>query len=364
MQLAPRDGQSLTPISLLTGFLGSGKTTLLGRLLRHPGMAETAVIINEFGEVGLDHHLVAAARGEPVLLDGGCLCCAVQDDLVLALIDLAERRRQGSVPPFGRVVIETSGLADPAPILHKLMSDRSLAELYCLDGVVATVDAVNGARQLDAQEEAVKQAAVADRLVLTKADLAAGPAAAALRERLRRLNPGAPILAAAQGAIDPALLFGAGLYDPASRAPDVRRWLREEEVRDAAAQDHASHDHAHGHDHDHGHAGAGRRHDDRIGAHCFIVEEPFEWDGLRDWVRGLLRERGEDILRVKAIVQIRGEPGPVAIHGVQHVFHDPVPLAAWPDPADRRSKLVFITRDIGRDFIAASLAGIGRPDAA
>ena len=359
-QPGPQPGPTPIPVSVLTGFLGSGKTTLLSRLLRHPGMADTAVIINEFGEIGLDHHLVEAAEGEPIVMSSGCLCCTVRNDLVDTLRGLYLKRVRGVVPEFKRVVIETTGLADPAPILHTLMEDPVVETYYSLDSVVTTVDAVHGDSQLDAQPESVKQAAVADRLVLTKSDLADAAAMERLQERLRRLNPGAPLLTAVQGEIDPAGLFNAGLYNPATKSVDVQGWLRSEAIAAASeAREHA-HGHGHGHahesHHDHDHAAPldVNRHDARIRAHCLLLDEPLDWEPFSLWLGSLASGYGERLLRVKAILNIRGEPGPVAIHGVQHMFHPPARLPAWPDD-DRRSKLVFITRDIERRLLEESL---------
>lgn len=209
-----------TPVSLLTGFLGSGKTTLLGRLIRHPGMADTAVIINEFGEIGLDHHLVEAVSGEAVLLASGCVCCTIRDDLAATLRELHDKRERGEIPAFRRVVIETTGLADPAPIIHSLLRHADVRQLYALDSVISTIDAVNAEAQLDRQPESVKQAAVADRLVLTKTDLVDEARTEALLGRLARLNPGADVVRADRGEVDPARLFEVGAL-PRHRAADT-----------------------------------------------------------------------------------------------------------------------------------------------
>ncbi len=348
------------PVSVLTGFLGSGKTTLLSRLLRHPAMGETAVIINEFGEIGLDHHLVEAANGEPVVMSSGCLCCTVRNDLIDTLRSLYLKRVRGTIPEFRRVVIETTGLADPAPILHTLMDDPVVETYYSLDSVVTTVDAVNGEAELDAQMESVKQAAVADRLVLTKTDLASSEAVTRLRRRLQRLNAGAPILEAVQGQIDPDRLFNAGLYNPETKSVDVQGWLRAEAYATAAAGGGHAHGHEHHHDHDHDHDHGEsqpldvNRHDASIRAHCLTLDEPLDWDSFSLWLGSLASGYGERLLRIKGILNVSGQAGPVAVHGVQHLFHPPAPLPAWPD-ADRRSKLVFITRDIERSFLEDSL---------
>ena len=332
----------LIPVTLLTGFLGSGKTTVLNHVLKQPEMAATAVIVNEFGEIGLDHLLVERANEDVVLLNSGCLCCTVRGDIVDTLTNLFVDRVKGKVPFFTRVAIETTGLADPAPILHTLMTDPIVAARYMLDGVVTTVDAVNGSRTLDQQPEAVKQAAVADRLLLTKTDLTAPAAREEIEMRLKALNPSAPIVSAAQGAVDPALLFNIGFYDPATKSADVARWLRAE----AFGTDHA---------HEHEHADV-NRHDDRIRAFCVTRERPISWAALSAWLDGLAAMRGEDLLRLKAIVALSDRPDqPVVLHGVQHLFHPPVLLPEWPSE-DHRTRMVFITRDLPQEMIETTLA--------
>ena len=345
------------PVSVITGFLGSGKTTLLKNLLTQDWMADTAVVINEFGEVGLDHLLVESSSEDTVLLSSGCLCCTVRGDLIDTLRRLYKRRARGEIASFRRVVIETTGLADPAPILHTLISDPLLSVFYRLDGVIATVDAVNAMSQLDRQMESVKQAAMADRLLLTKSDLAKPDDIATLRARLQRLNPAAPIFEVTQGKIEAEQLFNAGLYNPERKTMDVRNWLKEEAYRDSD-HDHDQHGHDHGHHHhdhrDHQHPADVNRHDNHIRAFCLIWEPPLDWERFADWIDMLTTTRGADLLRIKGILNVAGEAGPVAIHGIQHLFHPPVALPAWPD-ADRRSKIVFITRDIDRAFLDQSL---------
>jgi G3E family GTPase len=382
---SPNEGWIAIPVSVLTGFLGSGKTTLLGKLLKHPGMSETAVLINEFGEIGLDHDLLEKVDNETVLMSSGCLCCTIRGDLVDSLRSLYFRRVRGEVPPFKRVVIETTGLADPAPILQTLMEDPILEAYYRLDSVVTTVDAVNGSLQLDQQFESVKQAAVADRIVLTKSDMPEAKAIDRLEARVRKLNPAAPLFRASFGEIDPAKLFNAGLYDPKSKTADVQNWLRAEAYEPHGHhQHHHGHDHGHGHEHDHDHDDHHHddhhhddhdhdhahgpdqdphdvnRHDKRIAATCLTLDEPIDWDSFSLWLGSLARYRGDDLLRVKGILNVAGEERPIAIHGIQHIFHPPARLPQWPS-ADRRSRIVFITRDIDKKFLEQSLASYKDP---
>ncbi|GGF07321.1 ATP-binding protein [Stappia taiwanensis] len=356
------------PLTVITGFLGAGKTTLLNALLRDPALADTAVIINEFGEVGLDHLFVEGSGEGIIELSSGCLCCTIRGDLVTTLEDLLRRVDNGRTERLARVVIETTGLADPAPVLHTVMQHPYLVMRYRLDGVVTLVDAVNGLATLDAQEEAVKQVAVADRIVLTKTDLAAGAEArdpaSPLRRRIAGLNPGARVVDAALGEAGVATLIGTGLYDPETKTADVRRWLNAE----AYAAGQGGHDHAHDHDHphhhghhhhhgeahDHGHGGHAHdvnRHGADIRAFSLTSEAPVPVAALDMFLDLLRSAHGPKLLRMKGIVHTVEDPErPLVLHGVQHVFHPPVRLDAWPD-ADRRTRLVFITRDLPEDFI-------------
>ena len=324
----------MIPVTVLTGFLGAGKTTLLNRLLRRPELAGTAVLVNEFGEIGLDHLLVEKLDDDTVLLNAGCLCCTVRGDLSRALRDLQPRVQAGEVR---RIIIETTGLADPAPIIHTMMGDPAIAVRYRLDGIVTVVDAVHAIGQLDEHEEAVRQVAVADRLVLAKTDLA-NPEA--LTARLHRLNPGAALLTADHGEINPEAILNLGLFDASGKITDVKAWL------DAEAFDQHHHDHHH---HD------VNRHDTRIQAFCLTYQEPLHWQGIGTCLEMLIGTRGENLLRVKGILNLVGQDRPVAIHGVQHLFHEPVLLPAWPEGDPRTSRIVFITRDLDRETVEMGL---------
>ena len=328
----------LIPVTVLTGFLGVGKTTLLNRLLKHPEMASSAVLINEFGEIGLDHLLVEKLDEDTVLLNAGCLCCTIRGDLQRALRDLALKAEAGQ--EIHRVLIETTGLADPAPILQTLMSDPVALRSFRLDGVVTLVDAVLGAATLDSQIEAVKQAAVAERLIISKTDIASADKVSALEARLHALNPGAPIRRVVAGDVAPDFLFGAGGFDPARKIADVADWLAAEAAR--------HHHHHHHHD--------PNRHDARIQAFGLTFTEPLPWEGLATWLEMLAITRGASILRMKGILNLEGEDRPVVLHGVQHVFHTPERLAEWPAGHDRQSRLVFILRDLDRAVVEEGLA--------
>jgi G3E family GTPase len=311
-----------TPVSIVTGYLGSGKTTLISRLLTHPGMDETAVIVNELGEVGIDHHIVSRVDERTVLLSSGCLCCTLRGDLADELRDLVNRRDAGEVPPFRRIVVETTGLADPTPIVNTLLAEPMLRHQVELDSVVATVDAMHGLRG----PESLKQAAIADVLVVTKSDLA-DPAP--VRGELERLNPAGEIAEAVRGDLPPAALF-----DRQARTP------RHLEACDDQSQ------------------AGGHRHADDVGAVSLVFDEPLDWLGFGVWLTMLLQARGQDVLRVKGLLDVGGD-GPLLVNAVQHVVHDPVHRPAWPDD-DRRSRLVFIGRGFTRDELEVSLAAFDR----
>jgi G3E family GTPase len=358
------------PLTILTGFLGAGKTTLLNRLVQDPALHDTVVIINEFGEIGLDHLLVEKVDEGMILLSAGCLCCTVRGDLIATLEDLLRKRDNGRIAPFRRVVIETTGLADPAPILHAVLYHPYLSMRYAVEGVVTVIDAVNGASTLDAHREAVKQAAVAERIVLAKTDLVSDQAGLGrLRERLRRLNPGAGILEADAPA--DAILAG-GLFDLEGKIADVAEWLKAEAVEEAERR---SHEHQHGHRHshddrDHAHHHDVNRHDEIIRAFCLTSDQPIR-QGTLDMFLDLLRSsQGPKLLRVKGLVALAEDPEhPVVIHGVQHVIHVPAVLPRWPSE-DRRSRIVFIVDDLDRSVVEKlwnaflGKPGIDQPDAA
>ncbi|WP_088347892.1 MULTISPECIES: GTP-binding protein [Rhodomicrobium] len=328
------------PITLITGFLGSGKTTLLNNLLRDPGMADTAVIINEFGDVAIDHLLVESAIENAVVLQGGCICCTVRGDLVDTLTDLTAKAARGELPPFSRIAIETTGLADPTAIAQIFATEPSLASQFTLRAVVTTVDAANAAGQLDQFDEARQQVALADVLILTKADLVEPDAVAALSERLRRINPGAEIVPVLHGAISPADLFDRAPEAPSGSGEGALRWLKAEAFDGSRAHHH----HGDGHSH----------HDDAIKAFAVTLDTPIESAALRQWLNAVLSLRGKDLLRMKGIVNVRGAAGPLVVHAVQAIVHPPVRLAAWPS-ADHSTRIVFITRNISQAALQRSL---------
>ena len=332
------------PVTIVTGFLGSGKTTLLRHLLADPALADTAVLVNELGEVGLDHHLLRRVDDDIVLLQSGCVCCTIRGDLTKAIRDLYDRRERGVVAPFRRLAIETTGLADPAPILATVMAEPVIRHHFRLGPVVTMVDGVNGAHHLDRQPESLKQAAVADHIIVTKTDIAPSQAIRELTYRLRRINPSAAMRPMALDRMpDAAMLLDAAPASAEAKGEAVQRWLAAERVPPAGEP---HHDHA------------ASRHDERIHAFCLDFDQPLDWTVFGVWLSMLLHNRGADILRVKGLIDV-GAGSPVVIHGVQHLVHRPVHLAAWPD-ADRRSRLVFITRDIPKEAIQRSLVAFNR----
>ncbi|MER9414140.1 GTP-binding protein [Mesorhizobium sp. M0589] len=330
------------PVTVVTGFLGAGKTTLLNRLLKDPALVDTAVIINEFGEVAIDHLLVEQASDGIIQLSDGCLCCTVRGELVDTLADLVDRLQTGRIARLARVVVETTGLADPAPVLQSIMAHPALVQAFRLDGVITLVDAVNGNATLDGHVEAVKQVAVADRIVLTKVDLASDPGDVdALRTRLHQLNPGAVVLDAGDSRTGVTALFDCGLYNPATKSADVRRWLGEE----------AAHEHHHHHDHDHGEHEHHHRHDSRVRSYSLVHDGPVPFSAIEMFLDLLRSAHGDKLLRMKGVIELAEDPSrPLVVHGVQKILHPPARLLAWPD-GQRGTRLVLITLDMPEDCV-------------
>ena len=329
------------PVSVITGFLGSGKTTLINRLVKRPEMNRVAVIVNELGEIGIDNDLVETSSEQMMLLNSGCLCCTLRSDLQETLRELFIKRRNGEIIGFERVVVETTGIADPAPVMQTLMTDTLLLEQFRLDCVVTLVDAVNSPSQLETFAEPVKQVALADRLIVTKSDLAEAGAVEGLEARLREINPRAPLLLALNGEVDPSFVVDIGLARTKSQLEEVERWLGGEEA----------HEHEGGHHHH-------RRHDEAITTFTLRFEQPLAWAAFTQTIEVLTALRGPDLLRVKGLVNVEGKAGPMVVQGVQHLFHPPIELAAWPGP-DHGTRLVFITRGIPRQTIENLFAAIG-----
>ena len=316
-----------TPITLLTGFLGSGKTSLLGRLLKDPALSETAVLINEFGAVGLDHHLLERIDETVVMLQSGCVCCTIRGELSDAIKGLHSRRARGEIGPFRRLVIESTGLADPLPVMTTITADPVLRHHFRMGSVLTTVDAVNGPDQLARQPESVLQVAVADRLVLTKTDIAEPQTLPLLMDTLRSINPDASLLISAEIVLDADALLG-------------ERCVRQPEPRPQHKANTAP-----------GHGAS-------VSSLALIVDHPIDWTLFGLWLTMLLHRHGAQILRVKGLIEVEGVDGPVAIHGVQQLVHVPTHLRDWPDE-DRRSKLVFITRDLDPALIEHSMHAFG-----
>ena len=345
---------SRLPVAIITGFLGSGKTTLLNHLLQAPGLANSLVIINEFGEIGIDHLLVATPSENMRLLANGCLCCAMRGDLVETLADAYRKRGEGTVPPFERVLVETTGLADPVPIIQTVVTDEELAPVYRLDTVVALVDSVHAQSQLDAHPEAVKQVAVADLLLLTKTDLADPARVAEVAARLRDINEGIEILKVTRGSVDPQRLFGRAVPDALAEAGAIERWLGGPRTQATAACELDSHEHC-------AHAAVSHaRHADRVQTFTLFHDQPASAQALATWLTLLANFKGARLLRVKGLINVEGRP--VVVQAVQTVIHEPVELAQWPG-ADRRSRVVFIVRDADRAQFENSLAALSMGDA-
>jgi G3E family GTPase len=340
---------ALIPVSVLTGFLGSGKTSLLNTLLKSPMLSNACVVINEFGEIGLDHLLVEKSDETIVELSSGCLCCTIRGDLIDTLNSLLDRRADGTLKAFDRIVIETTGLADPAPVLHALMRDDLLLQRVKLEGVITVVDGFNGMPTLDAHIEAIKQVAMADRIVLTKLDLLEGKEGEdmlfAIIARMRKLNPSARLLTTHRGEAKAEHLFNTGLYDASTKSPDVKGWLAIEGVERAEKAKHNHH-----HDGEHHHHDVSR-HDAHIRSFAFRDKRPISPQGLELFLELLTSYHGPNLLRMKGIILTSDDPTrPLAVHGVQHVLHPPVRMAAWPND-EIETKLVFIVKDIEKSAI-------------
>ena len=311
-------------MTVITGFLGSGKTTLIQRLLRTPEGANTAIVVNEFGEIGIDHALLRGSSDATVLLGNGCVCCAVRSDLEETLRTLFADRARGAAPSFERVIVETSGLADPGPVLQTFASDRALAREFHLQSLVTVIDAVAGSRNLRHAPEARQQIALADRIVLTKSDLADSAAIVQVTEQMRSLSSVPPVIAS-NGVIAPSFLLDEALFDPSER----------------------------GEPHDHAHA-----HSSGITSFTLIFETPISWPVFEQTMAVLTALRGADLLRVKGLVAVEGCSGPVVVHAIQHIAHRPIELEGWPD-SDQRSRLVFITRNLAREPVERLFAAVG-----
>ena len=341
----------LFPVTLLTGFLGSGKSTLLTEILKQPGFDKTAVVVNEFGEIGLDGVLIKHSEDQIVEMTSGCLCCTIRGDIRQTLLDLHTKRTNGDIPTFNRVIFESTGLADPAPVVHTLMSDPLLDRHYMLGGVVTTIDALTGVAALENHEECEKQAAVADRLVITKTDLANSPTTEGslgeLQARLSALAPTATILDRHDADFDYNRLFDTSLFDPDTKSVNAHSWLNAE----ASGYHHNQDDnHSHSHNCDHHHHDV-TRHGFDIRSFTLTFDEPVTIEAFASSLEALSLTQGSSILRIKGIVNTIDRPGmPLVIHGVQHVFHDPVWLDDWPDE-DHQTKLVFITKGIERETV-------------
>jgi G3E family GTPase len=336
----------ITPVTLLTGFLGSGKTTLLNHILNSPGVPETAVLINEFGAAPIDHLLVRKSSDSISVMNNGCVCCSVAGDMVSALRELYFKRSKGEIPNFTRVIIETTGLADPAPIMHTLLEMPVVAARCMLSGVVTTVDTTHGDQQLNTHPESVKQVAVADRIILTKTDLTDAQTQTALRARISRLNPAASIVDAVDGKVGFEHMFDNGLYRADGKTPDVAKWLNAEAYRPTGPMRVGLSNKTA--------LAPASRHDASISSASFQYDEPVDWHQLLDVIEMLQAMRGDQLLRIKGIVNVKGDPRPRVIHAVQHTLYPATTLAAWPDD-DHTTRLVFIVKDLGTQFIGDSL---------
>jgi len=318
------------PVTLLTGFLGSGKTTLLNKLLAHSGMKNTAVIINELGETGLDHILAqnvdsSYVADNSVLLQNGCLCCTLSNELADTMRDLFFKRAMEAIPQFNRIVIETTGMADPGPIMANLMNEPVIESVYRLDAVVVTIDAVYGLQQIDQHAEARKQAAVADVLLITKTDLATPEQIAALKEKLIAINLGATQHKILHGEIEPDFIIDVGLFDPTGKRAEPERWLRAPaKPRGMLPQ---------------------KVHNDDIVSFTVTMPKPLNWRDLKPVIHLLCRNYGENLLRLKGIIHAEDQPAPLAIHAVHFTPYPPTLLTGW-DEDEPISRIVLIGKGL------------------
>ncbi|MBO0143931.1 GTP-binding protein [Agrobacterium sp. Ap1] len=379
-------GQDRIPVSIITGFLGAGKSTLLNRMLRDPAAKDIAVIINEFGEVGIDNLLVEASGDSMIELSNGCLCCTVRGELVDTLASMIDAIQTGRAEPITRVVIETTGLADPAPVMQSVMGNPVIAQNFELEGVVTVVDAVNGLATLGSHPEAVKQVAVADRLIVSKQTLADAGQLSALRARLASLNPRAPVSDGDDDSVSSLSMLANGLYNPSSKIADVDRWLRDEIAADQhehhhhgydhdggcdCGHDHGHDHHHHAHDHGHHHHHDVNRHGDDIRSFSIVHDRPIDPMAIDMFVDLLRSAHGEKLLRMKAVVKLSDNPErPLVLHGVQAIFHPPQRLPRWPEGSDQKTRMVLITKGLTEEFVAdlfAAFTGeprLDRPDRA
>jgi G3E family GTPase len=340
------DRDARLPISILTGFLGSGKTTLLSRLLSSPSMNATAVLINEFGEIGLDHLLVRAVHGNTVVLQNGCICCSIHEDLQRALRDLIDGKLAGPVSALDRAIIETTGVADPVPIVRTLIGDPMLCNQIRLANIITTVDSVFGTGQVDRHGPALRQAAIADRIVLTKTDIADAAGVAKLRSRLHAVNPTARLFDSQSSTLAPHTLLEQGVFDPHSRSREVSHWL-------ASATPHGEHEQANAHSNA---VDANNSDGPKLQTFSLRIEQAVDWSAFGIWLTCLLHRHGAQVLRVKGLLNIAGARGPLVLHGVQQMIHPPIHLDSWPDE-DRASRLVFVVEDLDASAVQGSLFG-------
>jgi G3E family GTPase len=337
-------------ITILTGFLGSGKTTILSSLIKHKLMANAAIIINEFGEIGLDHDLIETTDENVIELQNGCICCTIQGDLKSTLLNLLKKMEKGEISPFNHVIIETTGLADPVPIIHTLMTSLDLQRIYSIDGVITVIDSINGESTYNVHEEAVKQTAFADRIVLSKTDIADEARVNSLTKRIRTINPKVTIIKSNMNSVPVAKLLGLNDYNPQNKDWNVREWL---EIEKKESSNHLHHHHDHHREHD------VNRHGDDIETFAMVTSQPVSMTSLNFFLELLMSQMGENILRIKGILNIKGQECPAVIHGVQHIFHPLEWLEKWPSQ-NKQSRLVFITKNINKDTIDNLFKIIGR----